>query len=77
MENSKAHINSVDKRDLKVSKDILTFSNMISLSRMLIPIPMAIIGLPDTGKPGTVFTILVVWAILSDYLDGIIARKRN
>jgi len=77
MENSKAHINSVDKRDLKVSKDIFTFSNMISMSRMLIPIPMAIIGLPDTGKPGTVFTILVVWAILSDYLDGIIARKRN
>jgi len=38
---------------------------------------MAIIGLPDTGKPGTVFTILVVLAILSDYLDGIIARVRN
>ena len=77
MSEQKNHLKSVDKRDLKVSREIFTVSNMISLSRMLVPIPMAIIGLPATGKPETLFTILVVWAILSDYLDGIMARKLN
>jgi len=77
MSEQKNHLKSVDKRDLKVSREIFTVSNIISLSRMLVPVPMAIIGLPESGKPETLFTILVVWAIVSDYLDGIMARKLN
>lgn len=72
-----SQIPSVDKTDLKVTRDIFTVSNMISMSRMLIPIPMAMIGIPESGKPDTLFTVLVVWAIISDYLDGIMARKLN
>ena len=43
---------------------------------MLVPLPLALMGPPD-GTPNMVFTLLVAWAILSDYLDGFIARRTN
>ena len=43
---------------------------------MLVPIPLALMGPPD-GSPDLAFTLLVVWAILSDFLDGMLARWMN
>ncbi len=72
MEESK----NIDGRVIKVKKDILTLSNLVSFSRMLVPIPLAIMGPPD-GSPDVVFTLLVAWVILSDFLDGMLARWMN
>lgn len=43
---------------------------------MLVPIPLALMGPPD-GSPDVVFSLLVVWAIVSDFLDGKLARWMN
>jgi len=67
---------NIDGRVIEVKKDLLTLSNLVSFSRMLVPIPLAIMGPPD-GSPDLAFTLLVTWAILSDFLDGMLARWMN
>ncbi len=67
---------NIDHKVIEVKKDFFTLSNLVSLSRMLVPIPLAFMGPPD-GSPDLVFSLLVAWAILSDFLDGILARWMN
>jgi CDP-diacylglycerol--glycerol-3-phosphate 3-phosphatidyltransferase len=67
---------NIDGKVIEVKKDLITLSNLVSFSRMLVPIPLAIMGPPE-GSPDLVFTLLVVWAILSDFLDGMLARWMN
>jgi len=64
---------NIDGKRIKVKSDWWTISNVMSLSRVLAPIPMALMG-PPSDHPPFVFTALVVWIILSDYLDGYFAR---
>jgi len=58
---------------MRVKHDWFTLSNLVSLSRVLAPIPMALIG-PPSDHPEGLFTALVIWIIVSDYLDGYFAR---
>jgi len=67
---------NIDGKVIEVKKNVFTLSNIVSFSRMLVPIPLAIMGPPD-GSPDLMFTLLVVWAILSDFLDGMLARWMN
>ena len=67
---------NIDGNVVEVKKDFFTISNMVSISRMLVPIPLALLGPPD-GRPDTLFTALVFWAIISDFLDGYLARLLN
>jgi len=67
---------NIDGNVVEVKKDFFTISNMVSISRMIVPIPLALLGPPD-GRPETLFTLLVAWAIISDYLDGYLARLLN
>jgi CDP-diacylglycerol--glycerol-3-phosphate 3-phosphatidyltransferase len=67
---------NIDGKVIEVKKDLFTLSNVVSLSRMLVPIPLAFMGPPD-GSPDLAFTLLVVWAISSDFLDGWLARWMN
>lgn len=67
---------NIDDKVIEVKKDFFTLSNLVSLSRILVPIPLAFMGPPD-GSPDLAFTLLVAWAILSDFLDGILARWMN
>jgi CDP-diacylglycerol--glycerol-3-phosphate 3-phosphatidyltransferase len=67
---------NIDGKVIEVKKDLFTVSNLVSFSRMLVPIPLAFMGPPD-GTPDLLFTLLVAWAILSDFLDGWIARWMN
>jgi CDP-diacylglycerol--glycerol-3-phosphate 3-phosphatidyltransferase len=67
---------NIDGKVIEVKKELFTLSNLVSVSRMLVPIPLALMGPPD-GSPDLAFTLLVVWAILSDFLDGMLARWTN
>ncbi len=67
---------NIDHKVIEVKKDFFTLSNLVSLSRMFVPIPLALMGPPE-GGPDLVFTLLVAWAILSDFLDGFLARWMN
>lgn len=67
---------NIDGKVIEVKKELFTLSNLVSVSRMLVPIPLALMGPPE-GSPDLAFTALVVWAILSDFLDGMLARWTN
>jgi phosphatidylglycerophosphate synthase len=67
---------NIDGKVIEVKNNLFTLSNLVSFSRMLVPIPLAIMGPPE-GSPDLVFTLLVAWVILSDFLDGMLARWMN
>lgn len=69
-------LSNIDGKVVEVKKDLFTLSNFVSFSRMLVPIPLIWMG-PPIGRPEPLFTVLVVWAILSDFLDGYLARLLN
>jgi len=62
----------IDKRKFVVKNKYLTLANLFSFSRILVA-PILIIVHSKHGI-NTLFTSLVVYAILSDYLDGWAAR---
>jgi phosphatidylglycerophosphate synthase len=65
----------IDKRKFVVKNKYLTLANFFSFSRILVA-PILVILHYKQGI-NTLFTTLVVYAILSDYLDGWAARFNN
>ncbi len=65
----------IDKRKFVVKNKYLTLANFFSFSRILVA-PILVILHYKQGI-STLFTTLVVYAILSDYLDGWAARFNN
>ena len=73
------HRKKVRKKRLQTRKDrILTLANVISISRMVLSIPLVIVleevGRGNLGKLWQAFVLIVI-IILSDFLDGYVARK--
>ncbi len=59
-------------------KEIFTISNLLSFIRLLLALPLWFL-LDEIGNSNTGITVIIfaVAAIISDYLDGYIARRRN
>ena len=59
-------------------KEIFTISNFLSFIRLLIAFPLWFL-LDDTGKEDSTLLVIILAlvAIITDFLDGYIARKRN
>ena len=59
-------------------KEIFTISNFLSFIRLLIALPLWFL-LDDIGSSNASLTVIIlaVVAIISDYLDGYFARKRD
>jgi CDP-diacylglycerol--glycerol-3-phosphate 3-phosphatidyltransferase len=70
-----AKIDFVDKKRMLVSNKYVTLANFFSVSRVLVA-PFIIWEHMINGA-SVIFTLLVVYAILSDYLDGWAARFNN
>lgn len=70
-----AKIDFVDKKKMLVSNKYVTLANFFSVSRVLVS-PFIIWEHMINGA-SVVFTVLVVYAIISDYLDGWAARFNN
>ena len=57
---------------------IWTFSNLLTFSRLLLlPYLLYLITLPRSWQNDLQIGLLAVWGIVSDFLDGYIARRRN
>ncbi len=56
---------------------IWTVSNCLSILRMLLAVPVALLLLADTPEKRGVALGIIVIAILTDYLDGWFARKKG
>ncbi len=59
------------------AREFLYPSNLLSLSRALLPIPI-LYFVSDTTTRGTIIVVsLIGWAVVSDVLDGWIGRRLN
>lgn len=64
----------IDSSKVKVHKVLLTWSNFISFSRVLATYPIIYLHQQSGQAAMPWITLLICYIILSDYLDGLIAR---
>ena len=68
---------NIDGKKLIVRDHIVTWSNFISLSRVLVVIPVIYIHMNNSYEINMAITLLIAYGVLSDYLDGLVARWRD
>lgn len=68
--------NNIDSR-IEVSGRLFTISNFISFSRIFIVIPVVYRHYTNGYSFDAIVGILIGYGIISDYLDGFVARKTN
>jgi CDP-diacylglycerol--glycerol-3-phosphate 3-phosphatidyltransferase len=61
----------------QITSAFFTWSNLVSCSRILVAFPIIILHYKNGMKPNGLIIGLVAYGVLSDYLDGYIARKTN
>ena len=66
---------NIDGRKIKVKGDWYTVSNLISFSRILAPLPLIILHQQMGDAAMGLIIALTVYIVVSDYLDGLAARK--
>jgi CDP-diacylglycerol--glycerol-3-phosphate 3-phosphatidyltransferase len=71
------NIENVDGKKLIVKDTVFTWSNLISLSRILVVFPIIYLHQKNNLQITTPIMILIVYGVVSDYLDGLIARLTN
>lgn len=68
---------NVDGKKVLVRDDIYTWSNLVSLSRVLVVFPIIYLHMHNDNQVNSMIFGLIVYGVLSDYLDGLVARRRN
>lgn len=68
---------NIDGRKVSVSGRVFTISNFISFSRVFIAFPIMYIHYRNNFSYNLEIILLIVYAVISDYLDGLVARKTN
>ncbi len=68
---------SANSTKIKVSSTLFTWSNLISFSRIFVAAPIILLHQNNEQQITWIIGILVVCGLLSDYFDGLIARKTN
>ena len=68
---------NIDQKKVEVKEDLFTWSNAISVSRILVAFPIIYLHYTSGQQISWVITALVIYGIVSDYLDGFVARKTN
>ena len=62
---------------VQISQALFTWSNLISFSRIFIALPVIYLHYQNGMRPTWTIGALIFYGIISDYLDGFIARKTN
>lgn len=68
---------NIDGKEVRVKQIILTWSNLISVSRIFIAAPVIYIHYQNGQQVNWIVTALIIYGFVSDYLDGYVARKLN
>lgn len=68
---------NVDGKKVLVRDDIFTWSNLISLTRVLVALPIVYIHYENNKEINNLILGLILYGVISDYLDGLVARLRN
>lgn len=68
---------NIDGKKIRVSGKLYTLSNAVSFSRLFMAFPIVWLTNRNGGVPDVWVTLLLIYTILSDYLDGHLARRLN
>jgi len=68
---------NIDPKIVDVKQALFTWSNAISFSRILVVIPIVYLHYTNGYKVTWTIGVLVFYGIISDYLDGLVARMTN
>lgn len=68
---------NIDGKKVTVSGRVFTISNLISFSRILIAFPVIYLHYRNNLTYNSFVYGLIGYAVISDYLDGLVARKTN
>ncbi len=68
---------NIDTNKVTVSGRVFTISNFISFSRVFIVFPVVYIHYRNNLMYNTEVILLLIYGVISDYLDGLVARKTN
>jgi CDP-diacylglycerol--glycerol-3-phosphate 3-phosphatidyltransferase len=68
---------NIDGNKVTVSGRVFTVSNFISFSRVLIAFPIMYIHYRNNLMYNTEIIVMLIYGVISDYLDGLVARKTN
>ncbi|MBO6794045.1 MAG: CDP-alcohol phosphatidyltransferase family protein [Balneolaceae bacterium] len=68
---------NIDGNKVTVSGRVFTISNFISFSRVFIVFPVVYIHYRNNLMYNTEVIVLLIYGLISDYLDGLVARKTN
>jgi CDP-diacylglycerol--glycerol-3-phosphate 3-phosphatidyltransferase len=68
---------NIDGQKVLVRDDIFTWSNLISLSRVLVVFPIIYLHVQNDYQVNSLIWVLIAYGAFSDYLDGFVARWRN
>lgn len=72
-----AELHNIDRREVDVKQVLFTWSNLISVSRILVAIPIVYLHYTNGREVTWAITVLVFYGVISDYLDGYVARLTN
>lgn len=65
---------NIDGNKVTVSQKLFTWSNLVSFTRIFIAVPVCYLHYTNGQQITWVIVALIVYGILSDYLDGFLAR---
>lgn len=68
---------NIDGKKVQVTGRVFTWSNTISFSRILVAFPIVYLHYKNDFQVNTTILGLIIYGVISDYLDGYIARKTN
>ncbi len=68
---------STETKKMDIKSTLLTWSNLISFSRIFIALPIIYLHYHNGRQITWLIGGLVIYGIFSDYLDGYVARKTN
>jgi CDP-diacylglycerol--glycerol-3-phosphate 3-phosphatidyltransferase len=68
---------NIDGKTVTVSGKVFTISNFISFTRVLIAFPVIYFHYRDNMSVNNTVMGLIIYGVISDYLDGLVARKTN
>lgn len=68
---------NIDGKKILVRDDIYTWSNFISLTRVLVVFPIIWLHIQNDYQVNALIWVLIIYGVISDYLDGVVARWRN
>ena len=68
---------NIDGKRVRVKQTLLTWSNLISFSRVFIAFPIVYLHYTNGFQITWTIGLLILYGMISDYLDGYVARKMN